>query len=287
MSFEETGEKARPFTDGDELYQQRARAALPLLVRQAKAQRTIYYGQLAAELGMPNPRNLDFVLGSVGVTLIQLATARGWEIPPIQCVVVNQATELPGDGVGFFISKEEFRMMTTTQRRTVVSTQLSKIFSFRKWNEVLAALELQPAPSDYHKLLQGAARRLHGEGESEAHQRMKSFVAAHPELFGLPAKRTAVSTEHPLPSGDRLDVLFQTRGEYVAVEVKSAISDEADLVRGMFQCIKYQAVLEASLLAENKIADVKTYLALETPLPAALVPLRNMLGIECIEIRVT
>jgi hypothetical protein len=41
---------------GDKLYQEPARAALPLLVRQATQAHspTVFYAALAAELGMPN-----------------------------------------------------------------------------------------------------------------------------------------------------------------------------------------------------------------------------------------
>jgi hypothetical protein len=45
---------------GGKLYQKRAQAALPLLVRQAEARVPVSYGDLADELEMPNPRNLNF-----------------------------------------------------------------------------------------------------------------------------------------------------------------------------------------------------------------------------------
>jgi hypothetical protein len=47
---------------GNKLFQERACQALPLLVRQAKAEKPICYSDLAEELRMPNPRNLDYVL---------------------------------------------------------------------------------------------------------------------------------------------------------------------------------------------------------------------------------
>jgi hypothetical protein len=50
------------FLSGSKLYQERARKALPLLVRQAKAEQPIYYSALAEYLDMPNPRNLNYVL---------------------------------------------------------------------------------------------------------------------------------------------------------------------------------------------------------------------------------
>ena len=57
---------------GDKPYHKYARAALPLLVRQAKARKPITYGSLAKELGMPNARNLDYPLGSIGTSLQRL-----------------------------------------------------------------------------------------------------------------------------------------------------------------------------------------------------------------------
>jgi hypothetical protein len=55
-----TAEISEPIS-GDRLYQERARRALPLLVRQAQAGAPIHYSELAEELGMPNPRNLSGV----------------------------------------------------------------------------------------------------------------------------------------------------------------------------------------------------------------------------------
>lgn len=63
--------------DGDKLYQQRARMALPILVRQAQAGSTIVYGDLAQELDMPMARNLNAVLGGVGRAITKLS--KEWE----------------------------------------------------------------------------------------------------------------------------------------------------------------------------------------------------------------
>ena len=102
---------------GDKLYQQRARAALPILVRQAQAGTPIFYSELALELGMPNPRNLNYVLGSIGQTLKALSAGGGTEVPPIQCLVINKNTGLPGEGIGWFITdKEDFRKLPKKQQ---------------------------------------------------------------------------------------------------------------------------------------------------------------------------
>ncbi len=283
MSEIETGEKAEPFF-GDKLYQQRARAALPLLVRQAKAQQTIYYSDLAEELGIPNPRNLNYVLGSVGVTLIQLGKEWNEDIPPIQCLVVNRADELPGEGVVFFITKEQYQGMSKRQRRILVAAELQKIFAYAKWDAVLAAFAMQPATSDFSKVVRKATSSGRGGGESEHHKLLKEHVATHPALIGLAATIANGVTEYVLPSGDELDVLFREGQEWIAVEVKSHISGDDDLVRGLFQCVKYQAVLEAFLLSTGRSPNVRTVLVTGRPWPQELLPLRNILGVEVITI---
>ena len=70
-----TGNALFDYLSGEKLYQARARAALPLLVRQATQAHnaTIFYSDLAAELGMANERNLNYVLGYIGDALEQLS----------------------------------------------------------------------------------------------------------------------------------------------------------------------------------------------------------------------
>lgn len=283
MSDVETAEQAEPF-DGDKLYQQRARAALPLLVRQAKAQKTIFYADLAKELTIPNPRNLNFVLGSVGQSILKLAGERGEEIPPIQCLVVNQADGLPGEGVGFFIDKHVFKGMSKRQRRVVVEGQLQKIFAYPSWDSVLAAFSMKAALSDFSTVVRRAAAGGRAGGESEDHKHLKEHVAANPSILGLRPSVAKGVNEYVLPSGDMLDVLFREGDEWIAVEVKSHISDDADLVRGLFQCVKYLAVLEALLVATSRPPNARAALVISRSFPVELLPLKHVLGVEVIEI---
>lgn len=70
------------------------------------------------------------------------------------------------------------------------------------------------------------ASKFGGGGESSQHRKLKLFVAQHPYILGLPAGIGTGSTEEPLPSGDVLDVFFQHGKDRIAVEVKSALSNE-------------------------------------------------------------
>lgn len=269
--------------DGDKLYQERARAALPLLIRQVAAAKPIFYSALAEELGMPNPRNLNYVLGSIGQAMVRLSKKWGTKVPPIQCLVVNKATGLPGEGIGWFlIKKEDFGKLPLRRRREIVQAELQHIYAYPHWDRVLEELELDPAKIDFTNEVINASGGF-GGGESAAHKRLKEYVAKNPHLVGLPKSTPKGATEYGLPSGDFLDVLFKSNKSWVAVEVKSKVSDHADIVRGIFQCVKYQAVLDAVLLSESKNQDAHAMLALEAMLPARLRPLCNLLGVEVID----
>jgi hypothetical protein len=112
---------------------------------------------------------------------------------------------------------------------------------------------------------------------------LKNYVAVHPEILGLPASVGRGEVEYILPSRDCLDVLFRHAHEAVCAEVKSAISDEADIVRGIFQCVKYSALLEAEQATRGDEPNARTVLILESHLPVRLIPMKNILGIEVIE----
>jgi hypothetical protein len=269
---------------GDKLYQQRAREALPILVRQAFGCEPIFYQELADEMGMPNPRNLNFVLGSVGQSLIELGTRWGEAIPPIQCLVINQKDELPGQGFGWFMSESaDWRGLTKRQKATLTQAVMQQIYAYPKWGRVLHAFELTPAKYNYAEVVGLASGRYGGGGESEDHWRLKDYVRHRPSIVGLARRFGPGIVEKGIPSGDRLDVFFDAGDEWVGVEVKSARSDEVDLVRGLFQCVKYKAVLNAMLVSEQRDANARAVLVLEGILPTRLIPLKHMLGVEVVE----
>ncbi len=152
---------------GGMLYQERARAALPLLVRQAEAAAPIFYSALALELGMPNPRNLNYVLGCIGQTLEILSKQWKEKIPPIQALVVNKNTGLPGEGIGWFlVKKEEYSELPAKRKREIVQAELQHVFAYPRWREVLSGLSLTPASSDFTVEI-AAAAKIGGCGEEK------------------------------------------------------------------------------------------------------------------------
>lgn len=273
--------------DGDKLYQQRARVALPILVRQAKAGRKIYYADLACEIDIPNPRNLNYPLGSIGRALKDLSEAWGENIPQIQCIVVNQSTELPGEGIGGFITnRKKFKKLNLKQKKALVDGVLANIFGYDKWDSVLSALGLQAAPIDKEtrkKVKETISEKIGRGGEGEQHRKLKLYISNNPSSVGINLKGLQAETERGLPSGDSIDVSFENKGHWVGVEVKSESSGDFDILRGLYQCVKYHAVMESHLSVLDVEKNIRVILALGCKLPDTLVPVRNILGIKVVE----
>lgn len=278
----QTGDPAVGTLAGDKLYQQRARAALPILVRQAKAAQTVTYGELADELSMPNPRNLDYVLGAVGNSLLALGTLWGRQVPPIEALVLNKDSKVPGKGVAWFTpDADQYRAATLQQKRQIVAVMLNDVFVFQDWDAVLSALSLEPLPPaavDLPPVSDVVPQG--GAGEGEAHRKLKEAVAQHPEWLDLPKSMAPGDTEVLLYSGDRVDVVFTNQHQRVAVEVKAIAAPLSEVVRGMFQCVKYSAVLIAEAKTTQQTTDCFAVLALGGTTPPELGGLRSILGIE-------
>ena len=200
---------------------------------------------------MANPRNLNYPLGSIGQTLERLSEVWRERILPIQCIVINKANELPGEGIGWFLVKEEdFRNLSPGRKREIVKAELWHAFAYPKWRQVLETVGLPPPKTNYSNANERASGFRAG-GETEQHRRLKEFVARTPLTVGLPPGTPQGKLEVMLPSGDCLDVSFRATPEWVAAEIKSKISPEADILRGLYQCVKYQAVMRAVEASEN------------------------------------
>lgn len=268
---------------GQKLYQSRARKVLPILVRQAFAGKKLYYSDLAAEINMPNPRNLNYVLGCIGSALNELSDTWREDIPPIQCLVVNINSNLPGDGVGWFArNMDNFGELTPERQREIFESELYRVFFYPSWKDVLDAFGLRSLEYDFNED-NDKARRLSAHGESEHHKNLKEYVAKNPSCIKLPETTENGEIEYPLPSGDSLDVSFFTQSGWIAVEVKSSKSSEGDIIRGLYQCVKYQAVMKAVEISKNKLATVRAVLVLGGSMPVRLIPLKNLLGISVFE----
>jgi hypothetical protein len=215
------------------LFQQRAVRALPLLIRQAKAEQTITYSALATELQIPNPRNLNHILGAVASAILKLSKTWKVRIPALNLVVVNKYSGLPGKGAAGIPDVAAFRQGTLSYRRKTIDKILHDVFSFPNWDKVLAHFGLKPAilpPTPTPMKMStsfGAAAK-----ETKEHYRLKEFFARNPHELGLKGFPNGV-VEYAFPSADEIDVLFKTNTRWVGVEVKGCKSGDMDIRRGL------------------------------------------------------
>ena len=112
---------------------------------------------------------------------------------------------------------------------------------------------------------------------------LKEQVAADPRLAGVGERVVEAVVEYRLPTGDEIDVLLRTRRRIVAVEVKAAHSPEEDIARGVFQCVKYEALLNALSASVGVRDDVEAILVLAGSLTPSTRALANTLGVRVLE----
>ena len=264
---------------GEKLYQQRARVVLPILVRQAWSGQPVRYESLAQEVGMPNPRNLNYPLGCIGNRLDELSEEWDDEVPHIQALVVNKATGLPGPGFDAFLSDRGHEWDDNLERRAIIREYWTRVYEYPYWDDVLEILELEPVPDNARAEIE-AAKRAGGGGEGEDHRQLKEFLCENPHLVGLEQGDPAGEPEYDLPSGDSVDVVFDHLNRLHAVEVKPAGAPASDITRGLFQCVKYRAVMQARARYQRDRRSLSVCLALGGTLPRSLISLRNSLNIE-------
>jgi hypothetical protein len=239
-------------------------------------------------------------LGSIGYALKALEKRRDWEfgdIPPIQLMVWSKGQGSPGDSAFSFvgIKKEEARAMRPELRRFTAGSIRRKILEYPYWRDVLAKLGLKPLTLDLPEAAEVTAKLEEGRGgpESEAHKRLKHYIGSRYHLIGIRG-RFAASFEEMLLSGDKADVMLDSadRSQRICIEVKSRTSQSADLIRGIFQCVKYSAILAAQERYElmrspmRRPRKLQTLLVTERELPGDLKELSSLLGVKTFAVQV-
>ena len=239
----------------------------------------MFYGELAREMGISNARTLNYTLESIGHALLDLGRRWDRQVPPIQGLVINKLSECPGAGFAFFApNAKDFKEATRRRRRLIVDSMLDEVFNFRDWGQVLDTFEL---PRAVVELPPADEISVHGGGgEGAEHKRLKEVVSVNPQLIGLPKSLGPGKVEANLRSGDSLDVLFSDSNRRIAVEVKGASAPVSEVIRGLFQCVKYEAVLDAEARVAGSRADCEAVLALGGSFPGEQTPLRHTLRVK-------
>jgi len=267
--------------------------SLPILLETALKHETISYTSLADSLNRQFGQTVKFrkqlygqPIGKVGYALQELGRRWKIEIPPLSALVVRQDTQQPGDGADYFIDQ-----YLTRKGRSYGAIQpdpkfiFDQIHNFAEWQRVADFFHVRLVKTGT-KLRSKPPIKLpktvsapHGP-EGAGHIELKVWASRNPQHFVLFGSFKHGKNEVVIQSGDRLDVHFENDETRLAIEVKALNASDDELARGIFQCIKYRAVLQATQFAEGETPNGQAVLLHQRSLPEELVRLAERLKVK-------
>lgn len=202
--------------------------------------------------------------GLTAGTLIDRLLAVDPQTPLLNVLLVEQHTELPSDGAGGYLASrfgvpllrhERAKIRYPKLWRHTFDKAAGEVYSTpaEKWQALYESAFSEPL--DIATINEARSRRAAGkendglrygrDGEGANHRALRLWVCANPGAVRRKFASASTATEVILDSADRVDAVFNLPDQVVAIEVKSRDSNAIDLRRGVFQCIKYRAVLNA------------------------------------------
>lgn len=259
------------------------RKAIPFLIHHAKIRKQVTYKELISTLGYETYSGIGTLLGNVEDVISSLENTYAHSIPSLNALIVNK-NGLPSDGFSYVYPT--YDKLTDEEKITFVNGHNEKVYSYPDWNWVLKALELRPAAivdSAYtNKLRKSVTIYGHG-GEGPEHKAIKQAITYNSKLIGFDDVKSA-QTEYTLLSGDRIDVLLVLKNDdHIAVEVKPSTASQEDITRGIFQCVKYKAVMDAERNIESAFYKNSSILVLAGTMSEQNKHIAKDLGINYIE----
>lgn len=216
--------------------------ALPYLVRSAQMRQTVTYGELAEYLQVHPHHQLSHILRYIRGEICAV-----YNSPGITSIVISKNTDRPGDG--FFV--ESLDGLSEDQILLKYEQFRDEAFMYTGWDDLLLSLGLKPISASGHDLDQEAKEYNHfiertggrSSGEQSRHHKLKEFIAAHPQMIGISALKKPVM-ENEFLSGDRCDILVELFDQCAAI-IEIKVDQRGELVKGIYQLVKYGALLEA------------------------------------------
>lgn len=121
----------------------------------AQQGKKITYGQLDTELqrrGWGHHVNVvvyGHPAGAVGNVCIEIEKGIGEKIPPLNALVVNAKSGIPGTGCDYYLAtyldKNRSRNLTDAQREAMAEVTMEEVWRFQKWDEILNRCGLTPS----------------------------------------------------------------------------------------------------------------------------------------------
>ena len=259
------------------------------LISAAKEETTLTYGRakgrLETECGFSTIlfEKMGRVAGAMQDKIHELDSSA----PLLNVLLVRKDTGLPGEGLCGYLAErfpEESWLEGENAHKDdrwedVVGQATDEVYAYGGWDvlyERLYGKKLESDPFYAEEVERDGLPRV-PTGEGKNHKALREWVKDNPGRVERRLRDVKADTEVELLSGDRVDVVYYAKREIVAIEVKSRDSNWADLRRGIYQCVKYEAVLRAQ---ERKSRSVRSLLVTESELYDDLEQLAKKLRIQ-------
>lgn len=219
--------------------------------------------------------------------------------PLLNVLLVRQSDRLPGDGAGSFMAKrfhmpelanENIRKDKPELWEKYFHMAAHEVYAYENWAalyERVYGTPYQPSTGPLAPYSLDAGTEVdgskYGGPEGENHRNLRLWAKGNPYILFPNLKSVRAETEQILKSADRVDVVYYAPDITIAIEVKSRDSNTLDIERGIYQCIKYRAVMQA--MDPRRNTDVRSVLLTEEPLPGYLKALADTHAIQHIEYR--
>ncbi len=227
-------------------------------------------------------------IGLVAGVLMERIQDIDADAPLLNVLVVNQEDRKPSRGAGSFmaerfgvprLAEEEAKQKYPQLWDRYFKLAAGEVYAYseRQWSRLFQ--QIFETPLAQEKIEQDRKRRHKGTekdgipsgrkygsgGEGPLHKALRLWVKNNPGAIHKSFASASSETEVDLDSGDRVDVVYKLEDRIAVLEVKSRISDDIDLRRGVYQCVKYRAVRAAMDVRDDAVVDA--FLITEMPLP--------------------
>jgi hypothetical protein len=267
-----------------------------ILIATALDGSTITYGELGAKLEEEAGFSTIFRtrIGWLVGTLMEEIQSANPDAPLLNVLVVNQQDRQPSRGAGSFMAKrfKDGRLKEANAKKNHpelwgqnFERAAAEVYQYseREWAALYRRVFGRSISNDTideeRKNRKGGeekdgiqtGRNYGAGGEGPFHKALRIWVKDNPSSISKSFAEATTETEVDLDSGDRIDVVYKLAGRTVVLEVKSRVSNEIDLRRGVFQCVKYRAVRAAMDVRSNP--TIEAYLVTEEELPGEIAQL--------------
>ncbi|MEG3153476.1 hypothetical protein [Sphingomonas sp. RB1R13] len=263
--------------------------AMRFLIAVALDGDTMTYGALKQRLEDDADFSTIFAtrIGHVAGTLMNAIQAIDKTAPLINVLVVSQRDGMPSRGAGSYmatrhgqprLAQENAKSRFHKLWKNCFNRSAAEVYAYaaEDWSALYQQVFGQPLTHQQIEIEREIRKQGNEEddqvgsgkygkgGEGPFHKALRLWVTKNPEAISQRFRNARAETEDELFSGDRVDAVYYSGLKTVVLEVKSRISNEVDLRRGVFQCIKYRAVKQAMDVRHDAV--VEAYLVTEQPL---------------------